>query len=112
MSHFNTEDHSYAHAMKRPDLSKDFLANQAKIITERINKYLNSKRIADELQSAGNVSIYILHKQKNVLPNLEKALSRLHDGTYGICSVCGHPIATKRLIVVPGADYCVLCEKI
>jgi RNA polymerase-binding protein DksA len=41
------------------------------------------------------------------LREVEHALRRLDDGTYGTCIVCGQPIPVERLEVVPETPYCV-----
>ncbi|KQY45962.1 TraR/DksA C4-type zinc finger protein [Cellulomonas sp. Root137] len=43
------------------------------------------------------------------LASVDAALARLDDGTYGICSVCGQPIAAARLEARPTATTCVGC---
>lgn len=40
------------------------------------------------------------------LREIESALRRLEDGTYGICRKCGEPIAFGRLYSVPHTDCC------
>lgn len=40
---------------------------------------------------------------------VDAALERVEDGTYGICLVCGNPIAAGRLDVWPTATVCVAC---
>ena len=95
---------------RRVDLSKEFLEKQAAEIKTRINKYQDRNRIKEELRQ-GDVSGYIMHKQTNVVPQLEKALERLHKGIYGICSKCQAPIEKERLELVPGADICINCIK-
>ena len=40
---------------------------------------------------------------------VQAALARLDDGTYGMCTVCGKPIAPERLEAVPWAATCVGC---
>lgn len=40
---------------------------------------------------------------------LDEALARMDDGTYGICSVCGNPIQPERLEVRPLSVTCVDC---
>jgi len=41
-----------------------------------------------------------------VLQQVQDALGRIEDGTYGKCLVDGGPIETKRLDAVPWAAYC------
>src|SRR4051812_49743145 len=43
------------------------------------------------------------------LERTERALAKLDDGTYGLCDVCGQPIAPKRLAAMPDAVTCVSC---
>lgn len=41
------------------------------------------------------------------LDQVEAALARLAGGTYGICMVCGEPIAEGRLEARPWTPYCI-----
>lgn len=41
------------------------------------------------------------------LENVNKALERIENGTYGICSVSGKPIEEERLNANPAADTCI-----
>jgi DnaK suppressor protein len=41
-----------------------------------------------------------------VLQQVQDALRRIEDGTFGRCLVDGGPIETKRLDAVPWAPYC------
>ena len=40
---------------------------------------------------------------------IEHALSRIEDGSYGICAKCGDDIAPKRLEALPTATECIAC---
>jgi len=42
-----------------------------------------------------------------LLAEIEAALGRIADGTYGTCAVCGRPIETERLEAVPYASLCI-----
>jgi RNA polymerase-binding transcription factor DksA len=44
-----------------------------------------------------------------VLDNVERALGRLDDGTYGRCATCGGPIDDDRLASLPATDVCTEC---
>jgi DnaK suppressor protein len=37
-----------------------------------------------------------------------RALEKLTAGTFGVCEVCGEPIAEQRLLILPTARTCVL----
>ena len=95
---------------QRKLISKEFVEKQKKIILERIALYTDRKRISEELR-ANDVSPYILYKQKQVVPQLQKALKIISEGKYGICLACGGAIEMKRLIVVPAALNCITCMR-
>lgn len=40
------------------------------------------------------------------LSEINEAIGRIHDGSYGICEVSGSPIAPERLKAIPWARYC------
>ena len=46
------------------------------------------------------------------LDEIDAALERIDDGTYGVCAVCGRPIPAARLNVRPTATTCVGCANL
>ena len=48
---------------------------------------------------------------EHVLAEIDAALKRIEDGTYGICSSCGEPIAEERLEAVPWTTQCIDCKR-
>lgn len=40
---------------------------------------------------------------------IHAALTRIDEGTYGICVSCGEPVGEKRLEAVPHAPLCIDC---
>jgi len=53
----------------------------------------------------------LLQRLKGRAEKLERALSRLGQGTYGICVKCGRPIHPDRLAVLPGTRVCIHCAQ-
>lgn len=45
----------------------------------------------------------------DAMVDVEHALDRLDDGTYGTCAACGRPIPFERLEAIPQARHCVAC---
>jgi DnaK suppressor protein len=43
------------------------------------------------------------------LRDVERALAKLDEGTYGVCDSCGESIGTERLGAIPWATRCVRC---
>jgi RNA polymerase-binding protein DksA len=44
------------------------------------------------------------------LKEINYALKKIYDGDFGICEMCGKPIQTRRLDVIPYAHFCIECE--
>ncbi len=44
---------------------------------------------------------------EHLLVEIEAALERIEDGSYGSCAVCGRPIGEERLDAVPYATLCI-----
>lgn len=45
------------------------------------------------------------------LEDVEKALAKIEDGTYGVCVHCGKDIEIERLKIRPESSSCVECKK-
>lgn len=46
-----------------------------------------------------------------LLREVEEALIRMREGTYGTCQDCGLPVSKKRLEALPWARFCVSCQE-
>ncbi len=55
-------------------------------------------------------TLSLLTTLEHELVEIEAALARIEDGTYGVCEVCGEAIASERLEAVPAARFCVVDE--
>lgn len=53
--------------------------------------------------------IGLMDSERKILVEIDEALSRIEDGTYGICQGRGEPIPRQRLKAIPWARYCVAC---
>jgi DnaK suppressor protein len=53
--------------------------------------------------------IGLVDSERKILVEVNDALSRIEDGTYGICEGRGEPIPKQRLKAIPWARYCVAC---
>ena len=52
----------------------------------------------------------VAHGQES-LEQVAHALSRMDDGSYGICESCGEPIGKGRLQAFPRATLCIRCKE-
>ena len=46
-----------------------------------------------------------------LLREVQAALRRIQQTTYGVCAACDEPISAKRLAAVPWAKFCVQCQE-
>ncbi len=53
----------------------------------------------------------MLDELKAKLADIDSALMRIGNGTYGYCANCGKMIDTDRLAILPTATLCLSCEQ-
>ena len=53
---------------------------------------------------------YMMNRENNYLQYLERALSMIVEGSFGICENCGDLIDKERLIEVPHTSSCFDCK--
>lgn len=51
----------------------------------------------------------LLDHARRRLAELDEAQARIDAGTFGVCEVCGQPIAPERLEARPTATTCISC---
>lgn len=80
------------------------------------NDQLAGDKVADESDSAQRemsaFSIYsLIDKKTRELKKIEYLIQKIsRNEDFGICEECGEPIPTERLMIVPEANLCVLCQ--
>jgi DnaK suppressor protein len=65
----------------------------------------------DPLVVRWELDLALRERVENRIDQLEEALERLEEGTYGICSHCGRPIDVERLEALPQTDLCIHCAR-
>lgn len=53
----------------------------------------------------------VLANERDKLAQIDRALARIDDGTYGVCESCGEPIGKMRLMAFPRATLCMTCKQ-
>jgi RNA polymerase-binding protein DksA len=54
----------------------------------------------------------LMDSEKKMLAEIDGALRRIEEGTYGVCEGRGEPIPKARLNAIPWARYCVQCAEL
>lgn len=115
-----------AGSSRRTDVLRQILMERRHAVLKEIEGLIGN-RMDDEMQrridSAPDVGdqalldsergrdISILEMRNRVRQQIDEAIARLEEGTYGLCSDCGVEISEKRLKAVPFARRCVACQE-
>ena len=104
--------------------SKELAKIKKKLLTERtrlLNTAADSRKkdfsiatddLADEadltsVELSQSVMFSLREKEQRALAEIDDALQRMEDGTYGHCEECDEIIGTKRLDIFPTARLCI-----
>jgi len=92
------------------DLAEDTLMKSQKDISGDISGYaLHMADVAsDNYEREFNLSL--VSSERDILLEIEEALKRIEDKTYGICQNCNKLIGKSRLKAIPYARYCRKCQ--
>lgn len=58
------------------------------------------------------IDLTLQDNARAALAQIDRALHKLEDGTYGLCDKCGKSIGEGRLAVAPFATLCVDCKRL
>src|SRR6476661_5274734 len=56
------------------------------------------------------IALRLGERSSQVVADIDQALLRMKEGSYGICARCGEPINERRLEAVPTARYDAQCQ--
>jgi RNA polymerase-binding transcription factor len=56
------------------------------------------------------IALRLGERSSKVVADIDQALLRIEEGSYGICARCGRPIDERRLEAVPTARYDAACQ--
>lgn len=56
-------------------------------------------------------ALSLVSSEQEALSEIEAAIKRVHDGTYGVCELTAKPIAKERLLAVPFTRYSAEAKK-
>lgn len=104
------------------------LLTKRKEIVEELESI--KKALSDGYESGGEITSYpshvadigtdssemetlslIITTVSQMLNDIDEALSKITDGTYGICEICGKEINPERLEFIPHTKLCIKCKE-
>lgn len=107
---------------KRLDALKRKLQDRQQELTRAVSRNEQDGRIADEeaTQDIADKAInsytkeflfHLSNSDRNLLLQVDEALRRIREGSFGQCVTCGEEINPKRMEAVPWARYCIGCQE-
>ena len=58
------------------------------------------------------IALRLGERNSQIVADIDQALLRMKEGSYGICNRCGEPINERRLEAVPTARYDAQCQAV
>jgi DnaK suppressor protein len=62
------------------------------------------------LDVSKEIAFRLSERESQIVADIDQALLRIREGSYGICASCGQPINERRLEAVPTARYDAQCQ--
>lgn len=109
---------------------KKLLLKKREELISNVNHITGDTRRQSQKEAAGDLSGYTLHMadmasdnyerefslnlasgERETLLDIDEALKRISEKTYGKCLSCGKKISKKRLYALPHAKLCLACKR-
>lgn len=109
---------------------KEYLFNLRDDVTSQIQDISQETLMKSQREATGDISGHSMHladvasdnyerdfsislvsNERKVISEIDDALKRIEEGTYGICQLCGEPISKIRLKAIPYAKYSKKCQE-
>ena len=70
--------------------------------------------LADKAASAYSkeLNFSLSDGERNMLMQIDEALVRVREGSFGVCTNCGTTIGEKRLDAIPWTAFCIDCQEL
>ncbi len=76
--------------------------------------FANQSKITDDdalADAAAEMDLAMVIRESRELQDIEAALGRIAEGSYGVCTGCGGDIGRARLKAYPAAERCLPCQE-
>ncbi len=98
---------------------KKVLETELTVATRTILRRRQSLAIEQSAESLEQLSyarerelaVLELSRHSDLVIEIQQALRRIEDGTFGICQSCERQISPKRLAAVPWTSLCIRCQE-
>lgn len=96
---------------KKDEISQELVKNKD---AGQENSDESTQDIADKATSSYTKEFLfsLSDTERTLVQQIEQALARIDEGTYGTCTHCANPLIEKRLEAVPWTPYCLDCMEL
>ena len=95
---------------KREDLVLE-ISRRSKASTESAAQDIGDILDSVSEERTRELDLILTDREKRKLAQIDDAIDRIEENTYGLCEECGVKIPKARLKVLPFAIYCVECQE-
>lgn len=97
--------------IRRRDALRKALAGDLSLLKE-LRQQTSGDMVDAALDAAHDeISSQLAEVESRELGNIENALERMRDGSYGACEMCEEAIPMARLQALPYATLCINCQR-
>ena len=91
---------------------KDLLKKGNEAVSHLLESTADSSDLIDQatLEADRSFRLRMQDRENKLIHKIEKSLTKIDEGTFGICELCGEDIEIKRLKARPVATYCIVCK--
>ena len=96
-------------------LRASLLGDMTQMEDDSLKDHSKTTSIPTDIEELGSdnadqeLTLSLLGSEEDALDQIEAALQRIEDGSYGQCETCGAKIPKSRLEAIPYAAQCVRC---
>jgi RNA polymerase-binding transcription factor len=105
----------------RDALAQELLRQRAVLVGEVTDTEADLQALAEDREieleeraqeeRAAGLLVQLDDREKHEIVEIDAALRRLAEGTYGTCEGCGESIAEARLQALPATRFCLACAQ-
>ncbi len=93
------------------EISEDTLMKTQKDMSGDISGYgLHIADVASDNYER-DFNLGLVSNERKIVMDIDEALKRIDENTYGVCHECAKPVAKSRLKAIPYAKYCKKCQE-
>ena len=91
---------------------KDLIKKGDETVSLLLDSAADSPELVDQATHEADRSfrLRLQARENKLIRKIEQSLTRLEEGKFGICELCGEEISIKRLKARPVTTYCIACK--